>query len=92
MCCVAPSPPPWIASDPAMGTGVWYLLQHGSCRSAQRGRGWAEHMWGPIRESAEAKRAMPMSAHGLQADIPGMGWMKTFLFHVWALPSMMFLL
>lgn len=35
---------------------------------------------------------MPMSAHGLQADIPGMGWMKTFLFHVWALPSLMFLL
>lgn len=35
---------------------------------------------------------MPMSAHGLQADIPGMGWVKTFLFHVWALPSLMFLL
>lgn len=35
---------------------------------------------------------MPMSAHGLWADIPGMGWVKTFLFHVWALPSLMFLL
>lgn len=35
---------------------------------------------------------MPMSAHGLRADIPGMGRVKTFLFHVWALPSLMFLL
>lgn len=51
------------------------------------------HIWRLIPEKQlMQKPAMPMGTHTLQADIPGMGWVKTFLFHVWALPSLMFLL